>query len=144
VTRDFRLLVTGSRDWDRPGTLRLALASVWYDVRPFYDRLVVVHGACPTGADRLAKAWADSHEDGTRVIDDPHPALWTVHGSAAGPIRNQVMVNKGAQRCLAFIGPCTSKKCRRRTPHPSHGAAGCAKLAEAAKIPTDRYETWAA
>jgi hypothetical protein len=49
------------------------------------------------------------------------------------------MVNLGADAALAFIGPCTSTRCRRTEPHPSHGASGCAALAEKASIPTRRF-----
>jgi hypothetical protein len=49
------------------------------------------------------------------------------------------MVSLGADRCLAFIGPCTSPRCRKAGPHPSHGASGCADLAEAAGIPVRRW-----
>ncbi|MFB6934553.1 hypothetical protein [Streptomyces chartreusis] len=57
----------------------------------------------------------------------------------AGPRRNAHMVSLGADACLAFIGPCTSPRCRRPGPHPSHGASGCADLAEQAGIPTRRW-----
>jgi hypothetical protein len=49
------------------------------------------------------------------------------------------MVRLGADACLAFIGRCTRPKCRYRLPHPSHGASGCAQLAEQADIPTRRW-----
>jgi hypothetical protein len=45
------------------------------------------------------------------------------------------MVGLGADVCLAFLGPCTSRHCRRVDPHWSHGTSGCAQLAKAAGIP---------
>jgi hypothetical protein len=49
------------------------------------------------------------------------------------------MVNLGADIALAFIGPCIKPRCPRPQPHGSHGASGCADLAEATGIPTRRF-----
>lgn len=50
---------------------------------------LVVHGAA-RGADSMADAWAK------RMAVDviPVPAQWDVHGRAAGPIRNQKMLDR--------------------------------------------------
>lgn len=73
------------------------------------------------------------------VPTDVHIAKWRQYGNAAGPRRNIAMVKSGADEALAFIGPCTSLRCRRRAPHLSHGASGCAAFAEAVGIPTQRF-----
>lgn len=138
----FRVLITGSRDWVQVGLVRMELELLWSEVRHTYDRLIVVHGNCPTGADIMAKVWAHYHEDSDRITEEGHDAWWHIHGYKAGPIRNQAMVDKGADRCIAFIGPCTSKRCRKPYVHPSHGASSCADMAEAADILTIKYETW--
>ncbi|WP_031467140.1 SLOG family protein [Sciscionella sediminilitoris] len=113
-----RILVTGSRDWTDTTTIQTALAEQWGD-----GKAVLVHGACPRGADRIAhylwSAW------GGRV--ETHPADWQAHGRAAGSRRNAEMVAAGAQICLAFI--CDG----------STGASHTAALAETAGIPTHRY-----
>ncbi|MEU0355690.1 SLOG family protein [Streptomyces cyaneofuscatus] len=130
--RPYRVIVTGSRDWQGIGIVRRALNEV-LAVRPHNQPLVVVHGDCPTGADIMAKVWALTTftpactDDYERVTEEPHPAAWHLHGRKAGPIRNQNMVNKGADLCLAFIR------------NGSRGATGCANLAEAAGIPTRRW-----
>ena len=49
-----RVLVTGSRTWTDTGTIRDALASVWGD-----GAAVLVSGARPRGADRLAEGVLD-------------------------------------------------------------------------------------
>ncbi|MFF8409010.1 SLOG family protein [Streptomyces omiyaensis] len=137
--RPYRVLVTGSRDWTDHATINGCLADL-----PTGRTLTIVHGACPTGADAIISTWARArHFLGDPVTEERHPAKghptqdfgpWP----GAGPRRNAYMVSLGADLCLAFIGPCTSVWCRRPNPHPSHGASGCADLAEAAGIPTTR------
>ena len=114
-----RVLVSSSRDWTTTGAIRGALAQQWGD-----GSAVLVSGACPRGADRLAEAcWT---RWGGRV--ERHPADWARHGRAAGYRRNAAMVAAGASVCLVFI--------RAGSPGASHTAA----LAEAAGIPT-HYHT---
>lgn len=50
------------------------------------------------------------------------------------------LVAPGADACLAFIKPCRKPTCEEPKPHGSHGASGCADLAEASDIPTQRVE----
>ena len=122
MSAPYRVLVTGSRDWDAPEIVEAALAWAVYQKVP----AVIVHGACRTGADAIASRWTRQH----RVIglsEELHPALWGNHGRAAGPRRNAEMVRLGADICLAFIrnGSC--------------GASHTAQLAENAGIPTRRW-----
>ena len=128
-----RILITGSRDWTDSAVIRSALGETWIMLGAF----TLVHGDCPTGADRIADVWGrENHDIG--VILAPYPADWKTYGRRAGPIRNAAMVGMGADCCFAFIGPCTSMFCERPDPHGSHGASGCADMAEAAGIPTLR------
>jgi hypothetical protein len=60
--------------------------------------VVLVHGD-QRGADRLAAEVA-RREFGWNV--EPHPARWELHGAAAGPIRNQEMVDTKPNLCVAF------------------------------------------
>lgn len=132
-----RILVTGSRDWNDWRTLSHALLTTWD-----YERITVVHGACPTGADEMAD-WVARHlmpQLEVLCVDvETHPADWDKHGRKAGPIRNAEMVSLGADVCLAFIGPCTSPRCNIEGEHASHGASGCADLAASAGIPVRRF-----
>jgi hypothetical protein len=135
----YRVLVTGSRDWDDIERVRHELNRI-YDQLAATRLMVVVHGVCPTGADRHARHWVrDRQHFGEPVVEDPHRAEAFGPWPACGPKRNAHMVQLGADACLAFIGPCTSPRCRRPEPHPSHGASGCAALAEQAGIPTRRW-----
>lgn len=130
----YRVLVTGSRDWQEGHTISNALAEIVYAL-PYEQDLVIVHGACPTGADQMADEWGR----GFGATIETHPAEDFGPWPRCGPIRNRHMVSLGADKALAFIGPCTSPRCRRTDPHGSHGASGCAALAEQAGIPTHRF-----
>lgn len=60
----------------------------------------IIHGGAP-GADSLAHLWAARH--GTTGI--AFPADWNKHGKAAGPIRNQEMIDHGKPNLVvAFPG----------------------------------------
>jgi hypothetical protein len=110
-----RILITGSRTWTAATLLRTTLAH-W---RQVYPDAVLVHGAC-RGADLIAAGiWQGWH-----LPTEPHPADWAQHGRAAGFLRNQHMVDLGADVCLAFIRD------------HSRGAEHTAALATAAGIYT--------
>lgn len=139
-----RILVTGSRDWPDDYAVDDTLSDVEQQRDDPGAPFVVVHGACPTGADAYAARWVEGWrgypvEGGEYVTEEPHPADWDTHGRAAGFRRNAEMVNLGADLCLAFISDCTSPRCIRSDPHPSHGATHTADLAEKAGIPTRRF-----
>jgi hypothetical protein len=146
VTAPYRVIVTGSRDNTDPHPIDAALDWRLGRLRPG-QRLVIVHGACKDkrgrlrGTDAHADAWARRAQRAGHPVDiEPHPAENHGPWPACGPIRNQHMVNRGADEALAVIGPCTSPRCRRTDPHPSHGATGCADMAQAAGIPVRRFE----
>lgn len=97
-----RILVTGSRhtsqsdDMFITSILRRVAGGAIADGRP----VIVVQGECPYGgADRAASRWARNTPG---VTDEPHPADWKTHGRKAGNLRNGVMVDAGADICLAF------------------------------------------
>ena len=52
----YRILVTGSRDWDDVTTIGAALEQALIDAGP--RPVLVVHGACPSGADWHADHYA--------------------------------------------------------------------------------------
>jgi hypothetical protein len=128
----YRVLVTGSRGWHDETAVHHALQTL----RGKHGPLTIVHGACPSGADYMAQTFAVGKPD---VTVERHPADWKRRGPKAGPERNAHMVQLGADACLAFIGPCTSPRCSRPGRHDSHGATGCADLAEAHGIPVTRH-----
>jgi len=136
MAEPYRLLITGSRDWEDEEAVRFEIAGMTM----LHPGLVIVHGACPKGADAMAaKAARD-----IGVRQEPHPADWKRLGRPAGFRRNAEMVALGADACVAFIGPCSDHRCYRSDPHGSHGATHCAGLAEKAGIPTMRITSGAA
>ena len=120
-----RVLVTGSRDWTDPAPIYRAL---YYQRMIAGERgLIIVHGDCATGADAIADRWGRQFYPGTTTLER-YPADWKRHGKGAGPMRNQVMVNLGADVCLAFPFP------------DSRGTRDCMRRAEEAGIRVEVFE----
>jgi hypothetical protein len=119
-----KILVTGSRTWLDIRTLERAIFRELYEMKCPPSDAVLIHGACPTGADFLADRYAKRL--GMHVAR--YPANWIRHGRGAGFRRNAEMVAAEPDVCLAFIR------------HGSKGATMTANLAEKAGIPTVRYE----
>jgi hypothetical protein len=133
-----RVLVTGYRRYGDVAQVNAVLADVLARLGPF----VLVHGACDTGADKLADDWArDNVEYGVTV--ERHPANWTgpcrsvcnprhrrlragggTYCPAAGPLRNADMVHSGIVECHNFTAP------------GSRGGVGTAAAARKAGIAT--------
>lgn len=90
-----KVLVTGSRDWAHKGIVRRVLQQS--------GATTVIHGDA-RGADGIAKWIARS----LGVTERGYPAKWDLYRRAAGPIRNQEMLDKEhlpgdpIERCLAF------------------------------------------
>lgn len=93
--RPYRVLVTGSRTWTDVEQLREQLDIALMTHR---GRVVLVSGACPTGADVLAEAWALERD----VPVERHPADWEGQGKSAGFIRNGIMVESRPDIVLSF------------------------------------------
>lgn len=119
----YRLLVTGARNWNRPHTIRDSFRfALNFLGNPHPTQITLVHGNAP-GLDTLAAHLANRYGFHTEA----HPANWDTHGKAAGPIRNQHMVDLGANLCLAYpIGDHTQ----------SRGTYHCLTAAHKAGIPT--------
>lgn len=104
-----RGLVCGGRHYER-------LFAVMDDVVSHESDFVLIHGNAP-GADSLADAWGLSR----RAYVD-YPAQWQRLGRAAGPLRNQKMIDEWRpDLVVAFPG--------------GSGTADMVKRAHAAGIP---------
>lgn len=111
-----RVGVTGGRDYDNHHAVVNALSCLPPDA-------ILVHGDA-TGADTLCvEQWGDIHERDTEA----HPADWLRHGKAAGPIRNQQMIDSGLDLLIAFPG--------------GRGTADMTRRARAAGVPVVFAET---
>jgi hypothetical protein len=84
-----KILVCGSRTWDE---LHI-IGTILQGCKAFHteeDPLILVHGDCPSGADAIA----DEQAKILGIERLPVPADWDTHGRAAGPIRNQKMLDE--------------------------------------------------
>jgi hypothetical protein len=113
----FWLLLTGSRTWHDVPAIEQALAVI---LARHPEGVLLVHGACPRGADAIAAAYA-ARTPGDRT--EAHPANWRRYGRAAGYRRNAEMIALGADGCAAFIRGA------------SPGSISTVRLATAAGIP---------
>ena len=115
-----RILITGSREWENRG---LILRAIRKHAPANTRAATIVHGDHWRGVDVMAKSVAAE----LGLPQEPHPADWHKHGKAAGPIRNQEMVDSGVDVCLAFpMGK-------------SRGTRDCMARAERAGIPVHNY-----
>ena len=95
-----RILVTGSRDWPYPEVVYRELDKATRDIG---GPVVIVEGAA-NGADEYAHQWVQRHYilGNDYVSSESHPADWAKYGKSAGFIRNQEMVDLGADLCIVF------------------------------------------
>jgi hypothetical protein len=92
-----RVLVCGGRDFNDRDFIHNTLCDLHERRGPF---AVVIHG-CATGADDEGMIWAQMM--GVKHL--PMQAEWQKYGRAAGPIRNQRMVDEGKpDLVIAFPG----------------------------------------
>ena len=95
-----RVLVCGGRNFakgDGPGYAQQTLTNIFFE-RGRPD--VVMQGGAP-GYDLAAKLWARAHGIEGMIFE----ADWQTHGRAAGPIRNQRMIDEGKpDLVVAFPG----------------------------------------
>lgn len=121
-----RLLVTGGRDWTDENRVHYYLMST--------GPALVVHGGArglDAIVDRLVRRWSEFGDPDGREWPAPEvhpvrPSDWRTIGKGAGSLRNQLMVDRGADRCAAF----PTKE--------SRGTYDCAARATIAGIPV----TW--
>jgi hypothetical protein len=115
-----KVLITGDREWTDVNT-------IINEFKQFPSDTIIIHGGC-MGADLLCAAVAKSL--GFTVRE--YKAEWDKYGKAAGPIRNQHMIDiehtleEPICLCLAFHNSIKS----------SHGTKDMMKRAKKTKIPT--------
>lgn len=112
------IIVAGGRHYDDEAAALLMVTATqeWRDEKQPGRALLLKHGAA-SGADKLVDKTVIMRWDFTM----PYRALWEKQGRAAGPLRNQRMIDSGAHAVFAFPG--------------GTGTADCVSRAEAAGIP---------
>lgn len=99
-----KILVAGDRNWDDVKTIVDALEQ-------FPSGTILIHGAC-AGVDNTCAAVAEALGFTVKA----YPADWIARGRAAGPIRNQQMINEEhnvdepIDICLAFHNDVTNSR----------------------------------
>lgn len=118
-----RVLVTGGRDYaDRQAVFHELDA-----LQSKHGYLVVIQGGA-NGADSFARMWCCQKKQCDMVMMINVPADWRTHGKAAGPIRNQAMLDECRPNLvLAFPG--------------GRGTADMVRRAEAAGVPVTRISS---
>lgn len=87
-----RVLVCGGRDYDNVARAEEVLDALDIDV--------IIEGGA-RGADNLGYQYAYRHD----ILVETFPARWDRHGKAAGPLRNQRMLDEGKpDLVVAFPG----------------------------------------
>lgn len=119
----FKVLITGSRSFDDYDRMLNVFQKI-DEKFSHYDMIVLLSGACPTGADRMAENIAESL--GWNV--ERYPADWKKDGKAAGPLRNQRMIDEKPDICVAF------------PTNASRGTWDCVRRAEKADVFTKVFE----
>jgi len=118
----YRLLVTGSRNWQDEAIIRDALLAQWVAWGKPRDAVLVVGGA--NGADEIA---ASLWERGGFTVET-YPADWDNLGKRAGMVRNAEMISSGVDAALAFQTGDTP------------GTRHCATAAQKAGVPTTIFQ----
>jgi hypothetical protein len=116
---------SGSRaaEWARAAMQRRLISATLAMVHVDRGITSIIHGKARKGADQFAAYW------GNRMMIDvrPFPADWRTYGKAAGPIRNQRMIDEGKpDLVIAFPG--------------GRGTADMIRRAEAAGIEVIKVE----
>jgi hypothetical protein len=125
-----RVLVCGGRDFGKIESEALLVARTLDALDDDHPISEMFHGGAK-GADLLAATWAVARNalrrDVPRIIIHEFPADWDAHGKAAGPLRNQRMIDEGKpDLVVAFPG--------------GSGTADCVRRARAAGIPVQEVE----
>lgn len=114
-----RLLITGSRSWDREDIICDELTRFAQWARRSGETVSMLSGTAK-GADQICEKFARS----LGFVIERYPANWDLYGKRAGFVRNQQMVDTKPDYCLAFVK------------NGSRGASMTARIAELSGIRT--------
>ena len=112
-----RVIVCGSRTWTDKDL-------IWARLDDLPDGAQIVHGAHHSGADHFAHLWCEINAPSR---EEPVQARWREEGKKAGPLRNRIMLARGADLVIAF-----------RSRGDSRGTDHMVGIARAAGVPVER------
>lgn len=92
------VLMTGSRHWTNSDVVFDVVSEEMSVATADGEALLIIHGDCETGADKILESICEEHGIHTARI----AARWTM-GRAAGPIRNRVMSSLPIRKAYAFL-----------------------------------------
>jgi hypothetical protein len=92
MENQFRVIVAGGRDFFDYQLMKSKLDTLF----SLKNNVVIVSGGAK-GADQLGERYAREHH----LLISSYPALWNLHGTKAGFIRNEEMA-KTANACVCF------------------------------------------
>ena len=98
---NIRVLICGDREWEDEARIE----SILKYMQLVYKDITVIHGAA-RGADRLGGIVAKR----LGLSVEEYPAEWDKYGRAAGPIRNQQMIDTKPDLVLAFHSDIENSK----------------------------------
>lgn len=96
----YKILICGDREWKDAPFIEAMLQAEIVTAQAFGDpnvQIVVIHGDA-RGADKLGARAALN----LGIQEVPFPAQWDTFGKAAGPVRNQAMIEQEPNIVLAF------------------------------------------
>lgn len=102
---EVRVLICGSRTWEDEWIVHRLLDGIADYHRPDFE---VIEGGAK-GADSCAATWVAGHGSEYPPRHRRFPADWATHGRAAGPIRNQQMLNEGKPNLVVAFRDGASK-----------------------------------
>ena len=105
-----RILVCGDRNWDNANLIDCEISTILNEAYEYNEDAIkystIIQG-CAKGADSMAFDYADEY--GIECLG--FPADWNKYGKAAGPIRNQQMLDEGKpDLVLAFHNDIRNSK----------------------------------
>lgn len=92
-----RILVTGSREWDDMDSIEAAINAVLLETQSRPRDVFLIHGGA-----RGADTWAGRVAKKLGLREIIMPANWEAYGKAAGPLRNNWMLDLEPNIVLAF------------------------------------------
>ena len=122
-----RILVTGPRDW----TNGYLIAARLIDVSHEHGSGVTLIEGGAKGFDCLSRLAAELF--GWTV--ETYKPNYSLYARWEAPfLRNQTMVDTGANVCVTGYLPCVLPNCKKPQPHGTHGTADCVDRAKKAGI----------